>query len=92
MARLPIPGKDSGTWGDILNEYLSQSHTADGALKDNVVTDDKITDGTISEAKLATAVQTKLNQASPTWSTLSGKPTVVAAGVDQAAARAAIGA
>lgn len=32
-ARLPIPGKDDGQWGDILNNYLSQSHNADGSLK-----------------------------------------------------------
>lgn len=37
MSRLPIPGKDSGTWGDILNDYLSQSHTDDGSLKDGIV-------------------------------------------------------
>ncbi len=24
-ARLPIPGGDSGIWGTILNDYLSQS-------------------------------------------------------------------
>lgn len=33
MVRLPIPGQDQGTWGDILNEYLSQSHNSDGTLK-----------------------------------------------------------
>lgn len=33
MPRLPIPGQDSGTWGDILNEYLSVSHNSDGTLK-----------------------------------------------------------
>ena len=37
MPRLPIPGKDKGTWGDILNEYLSQAHTASGSLKPNSV-------------------------------------------------------
>lgn len=30
--RLPIPGKDVGTWGDILNTYLEQSHDSVGAL------------------------------------------------------------
>lgn len=30
MARLPIPGSDDGTWGDILNDYLSTQHNADG--------------------------------------------------------------
>ncbi len=33
MPRLPIPGQDSGTWGDILNDYLLVSHEADGTLK-----------------------------------------------------------
>ena len=33
MARLPIPGSDNGTWGDILNTYLSVAHNADGTLK-----------------------------------------------------------
>jgi hypothetical protein len=30
MARLPIPGSDDGTWGDILNDFLSAQHNADG--------------------------------------------------------------
>lgn len=33
MARLPVPGSDDGTWGTILNEYLSVEHNADGTLK-----------------------------------------------------------
>ncbi len=32
MARLPIPGSDDGTWGDILNTYLEVSHNSDGTL------------------------------------------------------------
>lgn len=38
MARLPEPGKDVGTWGIILNDFLNQSHNADGSIKDNIVT------------------------------------------------------
>ena len=38
MTRLPIPGSDSGNWGQILNDYLSQAHRSDGSLKDNVIT------------------------------------------------------
>ncbi len=30
MARLPTPGADSGTWGDVLNTYLLIGHDADG--------------------------------------------------------------
>lgn len=34
MARLPIPGSDDDIWGDILNDYLGQSHNSDGTAKD----------------------------------------------------------
>lgn len=27
MARLPIPGADSDTWGELLNEFLRIEHT-----------------------------------------------------------------
>lgn len=33
MSRLPNPGSDDGTWGDILNNFLSVEHNADGTLK-----------------------------------------------------------
>mgnify|MGYP001443968856 CR=1 FL=1 len=112
MPRLPIPGKDSGTWGTILNDYLSQSHNTDGTLKadsvgsvqlaDNAVTNSAIAPNTITateiqdesilEAQLASGVQTKLNAVAPTWSTISGKPAVIAAGSDASAARSVIGA
>lgn len=39
--RLPVPGQDNGTWGAILNEYLSVEHNSDGSLKIR-------TDGTLS--------------------------------------------
>jgi len=50
MTRLPVPGGDDGVWGDILNDYLLQSHAADGALKTGVVNDDHVT--SISQAKV----------------------------------------
>ncbi|MFA5003706.1 MAG: glycosyl hydrolase family 28-related protein [Candidatus Saccharimonadales bacterium] len=31
--RLPTPGSDSGTWGDILNSFLAVEHNIDGTLK-----------------------------------------------------------
>lgn len=62
MVRLPQPGSDEGKWGEILNEYLLESHTADGALKpatvDSIqlkpgaVTSDKIPNASITTAKL----------------------------------------
>ena len=33
MSRLPIPGGDDGTWGNILNDFLGVEHNADGTLK-----------------------------------------------------------
>lgn len=62
MPRLPQPGADAGTWGSILNDFLSQAHNIDGSLKDGSVPVSAIPDTTITEAKLSSAVQTKLNQ------------------------------
>lgn len=33
MTRLPLPGGDDGTWGDVLNDFLGQAHNPDGSLK-----------------------------------------------------------
>lgn len=43
MSRLPVPGSDDNQWGDILNDYLSVEHNADGTLKIR-------TDGTVAAA------------------------------------------
>lgn len=33
MTRLPNPGSDDGTWGNILNDFLGVAHNSDGTLK-----------------------------------------------------------
>jgi hypothetical protein len=33
MTRLPVPGSDDNTWGDILNDFLLAEHNGDGTLK-----------------------------------------------------------
>ncbi|MDX2776142.1 hypothetical protein PV379_02080 [Streptomyces caniscabiei] len=38
MARLPNPGGDDGTWGQVLNDFLETSHESDGTLKPSAVT------------------------------------------------------
>lgn len=63
MPRLPIPGEDEGTWGDILNQYLLAAHKTDGTLKDNAVPATAIVNDGISESKLDSALRTKVNSA-----------------------------
>lgn len=71
MARLPNPGGDEGTWGNVLNDFLGTVHNTDGTLKDNVVSSSvlapnavdvtSIQDATISESKLDSALAAKVN-------------------------------
>lgn len=64
MARLPTPGSDDGTWGDILNDFLTVSHNADGTLGAGIVSDTNIAgNAAISKSKLASSVQTSLSNA-----------------------------
>lgn len=69
MARLPQPGSDNGTWGEILNDFLSQAHHSDGTIKD----------GSVSESALSSTAQTKLNAVAgtPDWSVITNKPAAV---------------
>lgn len=72
MPRLPQPGADSGTWGDILNDFLMQVHKVDGTLKDSSIPVTAIADATITEVKLSAGVQAKLNATAPVLS-VAGK-------------------
>ena len=51
MTRLPVPGSDEGSWGQILNDFLIAAHNSDGSIKNGVV----------AEQALAADVRTKLN-------------------------------
>ena len=53
MARLPRPGSDNGSWGDILNDYLSQSLTPTGAIKPDAVSSTQLADNSVTSAQLA---------------------------------------
>jgi hypothetical protein len=71
MARLPKVGDDKGTWGEILNDYLSQSLDNNGSLqpgsvgssqiRDAAITAPAIADNAITEAKLEPALRSKVN-------------------------------
>jgi len=76
MSRLPTPGSDDGTWGDILNDFLNQSHNPDGSLKTSAVaaaggSSGTVADGSITTAKLADGAVTNAKLDSPTQATLS---------------------
>ena len=73
MPRLPVPGSDTGKWGEILNDFLSQAHTSDGHLKTDSVTAGQLAsgsvvtaalaDGSVTQPKLHSAVQSSLAKA-----------------------------
>lgn len=86
--------KPDGTLKDntVTSNTIAPNSVTNAAIATDAVNAASIADGSITEALLTSSVQTKLNTAAPTWSTLSGKPTVIAAGADAGAAREAIGA
>lgn len=60
MARLPQPGSDDGTWGDILNTFLLEAHKSDGSLKDNSVTANTIAPSSVTSAAISTGAITSV--------------------------------
>ena len=59
MARLPIPGSDDDTWGNVLNDFLTQAHDSSGQLKADSVGTAQIQDNAITSAQLDTTAITK---------------------------------
>jgi hypothetical protein len=81
MTRLPEPGKDIGTWGGILNDFLTTAHNPDGSLKssalrilDGSITTPQLADNAVTDSKLDVATQTTL-------ATVASKYTKPAGGV-----------
>lgn len=52
MPRLPIPGADNDTWGQVLNDFLSVSHGTDGTVKPAAITTTALQDSSVSGTKL----------------------------------------
>lgn len=69
MARLPTPGSDANTWGQILNDFLSQVHAADGTLKP----------GSVQAAAVAGLAAVAL---SGSYNDLTNKPTIPTTAAD----------
>jgi hypothetical protein len=88
MARLPQPGGDNGTWGQVLNDFLAVAHASDGTIQpgsgipDSSVAGTKLQDNTVTNAKLATGsgsdgqVLTKASAAAGgfAWTSVAGSP------------------
>lgn len=78
MARLPEVGGDSGSWGQVLNEYLEVAHNTDGTLKSGSVGASVLQDDAVTVAKIATSTTPTSGQSLTydgsglTWSAVSG--------------------
>lgn len=86
MSRLPVPGQDFGTWGNILNDYLSQAHAADGTLKPGSVGAAQLQTNAIADATTSAKGVVQLagdlagTAALPTVPGLAGKEPTIATG------------
>ncbi len=58
VSRLPQPGSDDGTWGEILNDYLSVAHNSDGTVKDGSVGTSSMQNGAVGTTQLADSAVT----------------------------------
>jgi Right handed beta helix region len=74
MTRLPQPGGDDDTWGDILNAYLEVSLNSDGTLTNNVVGTAQLQNNCVTNAKLDSPTQTTL-------ASVAGKYTLPSGGI-----------
>lgn len=71
MPRLPIPGSDDGTWGNLLNEFLEVEHNANGSHNvtlggdlSGLTTNAQIVAGAVGSTELATDAVTDIKVSS----------------------------
>jgi hypothetical protein len=82
MARLPIPGSDTGSWGNILNDFLLEEHNPDGSLKIRTSGDLDVPDATMTNKGLVRLAGDLSGTAlSPTVPGLAAKEDVTNKGV-----------
>jgi collagen type VII alpha len=72
VQRLPIPGSDDGTWGDILNGFLGVSHNEDGTLVTSAVTTALPTPIPTTNLGSGTASSSTFLRGDNTWAPASG--------------------
>ena len=73
-SRLPSPGGDDGSWGQILNDFLSQAHNPDGSLKQ--LNQSQIQNLTNDLAAKASTVNLAPVATSGSYTDLIDKPTI----------------
>lgn len=79
-ARLPTPGGDNGTWGNLLNDFLVQAHNPDGSLK-------PLTQSQVENLTTDLAARVKITDLSPVatsgdYADLANKPAIPATAAD----------
>ncbi len=62
MARLPQPGGDQGSWGEVLNDFLKTSLNTDGTIKANAINASHIPAGAIDVSKILTTAAPQIGQ------------------------------
>jgi hypothetical protein len=84
MTRLPQPGSDDGTWGDILNQFLSTAHNTDGSLRTSAVSTSGalIAANNLSDLTSVSAAQTNLGLGTAATRNVGTGSGTVAAGDD----------
>ena len=78
--RLPQPGSDNGTWGTILNDFLSIEHNTDGTLKIRTDGTIRTTLSTLTDVNTAGATNNQVlsyNLSSATWIPMTVTSTTV---------------
>ncbi len=65
MSRLPSPGGDDGTWGDILNDFLKVAHNDDGTIKASAVSSKADDSATVHKTGDETVAGIKTFSSSP---------------------------
>lgn len=76
MPRLPQPGSDNGVWGDILNDYLSQTLNSDGSLKNDSVGAAQLQDSSVTDAKVAPGAAIAQSKIANLATDLAGKAAI----------------
>ncbi|HUC87792.1 MAG TPA: hypothetical protein VMR95_01425 [Candidatus Binatia bacterium] len=74
--RLPIPGEDTGTWGDILNGFLEVSLNSDGTLSTSAVTSALPSPIPTTNLGSGTASSSNFLRGDGIWAVPAGSPTL----------------